>query len=483
MGENPFSFKVKYWFKQSDDRRLQEKSFWGDVIVGAALGPVFSTCSPTYFLVLAAVLPETPIIGLIYLVAYSVGLSISLLIISFLGQKLLNKVGVAADPRGTFKKVLGIIFLIVGIGIITGADKDLQVKILDSGFFDVTKIEQKLLEKVNTKENVQTDEMTQEEDLSASEEVNAQEEVSTKIDKKESGKYLTPAQKSVKFSKVPELVNPNGYINTNGEEIKLKDYIGKKVVLVDFWTYSCINCKRTTPYLNAWYKEYEDDGLVIVGVHTPEFAFEKLQKNVEKAMEEEGIKYPVVLDNDYATWNAFNNRYWPRKYLVDVDGYIVYDHIGEGAYDETEKEIQKALAELSFRLGKNISIPNNISQPENVITVDGAVKSPEIYFGSERNKDLANGESFKIGIQDFSLPKNIDKNKLYLSGKWNIKKEYAESEDLGSVVFRYDAKNVYMVLSSDLGSEIDIFLDNVFVKTMRVEDETLYDLISGQKYV
>lgn len=150
----PFLSKLSIGSNKVMTEGYKKKSFWGDVIVGAALGPVFSTCSPTYFLVLAAVLPETPIIGLIYLVAYSVGLSISLLIVSFLGQKLLNKVGVVADPRGKFKKILGAVFLIVGIGIITGVDKDLQVKILDSGFFDVTKIEQKLLDKASL-ENLQ----------------------------------------------------------------------------------------------------------------------------------------------------------------------------------------------------------------------------------------------------------------------------------------------------------------------------------------
>ena len=145
----PFLSKLSIGSNKVMTEGYKKKSFWGDVVVGAALGPVFSTCSPTYFLVLAAVLPESPIVGLIYLIAYSVGLSVSLLIVSFLGQKLLNKVGVVADPRGTFKKVLGVIFVIVGIAIITGADKKLQIEILDAGFFDVTKIEQKFLQKVD----------------------------------------------------------------------------------------------------------------------------------------------------------------------------------------------------------------------------------------------------------------------------------------------------------------------------------------------
>ncbi len=473
----PFLSKLSIGSNKVMTEGYKKKSFWGDVVVGAALGPVFSTCSPTYFLVLAAVLPESPIVGLIYLIAYSVGLSVSLLIVSFLGQKLLNKVGVVADPRGTFKKVLGVIFVIVGIAIITGADKKLQIEILDAGFFDVTKIEQKFLQKVDLNNDeeagVQVGDDTEKE---------ISNEESQKVIKKDSSEFLTLAQKSSKYEKVPELVSPNAYINTDGKEIKLSDYVGKKVVLVDFWTYSCINCKRTTPYLNAWYKEYEDDGFVIVGVHTPEFAFEKLEKNVQKAVEDEEIKYPVVLDNDYATWNAFKNRYWPRKYLVDIDGYIIYDHIGEGAYEETENEIKKALTERAEKIGMTLDMNSKISEPENVIKVTGDVKSPEIYFGSERNKDLANGQIYKEGIQEFVLPKVIEKNKLYLSGKWNLTKEYAEGEEKSAIVFKYDAKNVYMVLSSDAGATVDIFLDDVFIETKNIKDETLYDIVSGQKY-
>ena len=119
---------------------------------------------------------------------------------------------------------------------------------------------------------------------------------------------------------------------------------------MSFWTYTCINCQRTLPYLNDWYKKYHDQGLEIVSIHTPEFASEHLLSNVQQAVTDEGIHYPVVLDNDYSTWNAFSNRFWPRKYLIDIDGFIVYDHAGEGAYDGTESEIQKVLAERNQRL-------------------------------------------------------------------------------------------------------------------------------------
>jgi thiol-disulfide isomerase/thioredoxin len=148
-----------------------------------------------------------------------------------------------------------------------------------------------------------------------------------------------------------EIKNPSGFVNTNDQPIKISDYIGNKVILLNIMTYSCINCQRTFPYVTAWYKKYKDDGLIVIGIHTPEFAFEKDKGNVEKAMKEFGINFPVVLDNEYATWNALENKYWPRKYLIDIHGNIVYDHVGEGAYEETEEKIKELLKERAVVLG------------------------------------------------------------------------------------------------------------------------------------
>src|SRR6185503_6564716 len=128
----------------------------------------------------------------------------------------------------------------------------------------------------------------------------------------------------------------------NSEALTMKSLKGK-VVLIDFWTYTCINCVRTLPFVTSWYEKYKDDGLVIVGVHTPEFAFEKDKSNVEMAIKRHGITYPVAQDNDYKTWGAYNNRYWPSEYLVNKEGHIVYTHFGEGNYDVTENAIRKLL--------------------------------------------------------------------------------------------------------------------------------------------
>ena len=151
-----------------------------------------------------------------------------------------------------------------------------------------------------------------------------------------------PVAPKKSFPQAPELVNPTGFVNT--EPLTLEDLRGK-VVMVKFWTFACINCQRTLPHVNALYDKYRDQGFEIVGVHTPEFAYEHKTENVAAAIDKWGIEFPVVQDNNYETWRAYGNRYWPRLYLLNRDGEIVYDHIGEGAYEETDRRVRELLAE------------------------------------------------------------------------------------------------------------------------------------------
>lgn len=305
---------------------------------------------------------------------------------------------------------------------------------------------------------------------------------------------ISKTDKEEKYTKAIELQNISGYINT--EKINITDLIGKKVILVDFWTYSCINCQRTTPYLNAWYEKYKRQGLEIIGVHTPEFDFEKDYNNVAKAVANAGIKYPVVQDNEYATWQAYGNRYWPRKYLIDIDGYIVYDHIGEGGYEETEKKIQELLEELERNLEGDINnIATDIVKPQDVIEMDTSKsRSPEIYFGSLRNEFLSNGKPRVSGIQKFDLPIGVVKNRLNLSGEWNIQDEYSENiSNPSEIIFRYEGKAVYFVARSEKGAVIKIGRDGKPLGQERGEDvsddgsihiqeDRLYKLINDTEY-
>lgn len=288
-------------------------------------------------------------------------------------------------------------------------------------------------------------------------------------------------QKAKQYQRAKEFVNPDGFINTSA--FKLSNIVGKKVVLIDFWTYSCINCQRTIPYLHAWYQKYKDLGLEIVGVHTPEFDFEKDYSNVSKATAQLGIKYPVVMDSAMGTWNAYQNQYWPREYLVDIDGFIVHDKIGEGDYDDTERSIQKALQERSDALGLNLKIPTSIVNPTDVTTMDQTkIASEETYFGSGRNQFLANGQRGIAGTQTLTIPSSIQPNALYLQGTWDFTHQYAETKGPAKIKYIYSAKNVYFVASAKTPTQIKIYQDGKLINTVSVKDNTLYTLIKGSEY-
>jgi thiol-disulfide isomerase/thioredoxin len=295
----------------------------------------------------------------------------------------------------------------------------------------------------------------------------------------------------------PELTKISGYINS--EPIMLADLRGK-VVLLDFWTYSCINCIRTIPYLNAWHEKYADDGLVIVGVHTPEFEFEKNYNNVKGAVERFGINYPVVQDNEKQTWNAYENRYWPRKYLIDSEGYIRYDHIGEGAYAETEKVIQSLLAERIEHNSINSTIDQTISNPESIQNIDfSRINTPELYFGYQYAKEpLGNSEGYKPDqIVGYALPddtSNIIPNRIYLAGEWKNNADHMELQsEVGHIVLSYSAKAVNIVAGGTgklhILEENNSHVDDVSRGTDSSEDGTvningqrLYNLVTHEGY-
>ncbi|MDP3899630.1 MAG: redoxin family protein [bacterium] len=301
------------------------------------------------------------------------------------------------------------------------------------------------------------------------------------------------SMKEKKFPKAKEIVSPAGFINT--DTLKVSGLIGKQVILVDFWTYSCINCQRTLPYLNAWQEKYGDMGLTIIGVHTPEFEFEKKLANVQAAVDKYDIAYPVVLDNDYATWRAYGNRYWPRKYLIDIDGYIVYDHIGEGAYDETEGKIQELLTERSQRLGEEKNIVKDMVKPVGAETVaSNQARTPEIYFGSKRNEHLGNSKINQSGAINLSEDGQPQLDEFYLTGHWNITPEYSESQAAGAkITLRYRGQKVFFVAGSETKVQLKITRDGQSLGaargssvasdgTVTVVEEDLYRLVEDAVY-
>jgi hypothetical protein len=251
--------------------------------------------------------------------------------------------------------------------------------------------------------------------------------------------------------------------------------------------------------LNAWYQKYKDYGLEIVGVHTPEFDFEKVYSNVAAAVQQYGIQYPVVLDSNMGTWDAYDNQYWPADYLINIDGFVVHQGIGEGDYAATEEAIQAALKQRDQVLGLPDNVPTGLVNPSNAVSVNAdEVQSPETYFGAARNEYLANGTQGADGVQTLTVPAgtdstpsgaaNIQLNSLYLSGTWNFADQYAESTGSSSEIFyTYSAENMYFVAAADSsvapnGVKINVILDGVSQGTMTVQADKLYDLVQGTSY-
>ncbi|MET0230646.1 MAG: cytochrome c biogenesis protein DipZ [Rhodanobacteraceae bacterium] len=219
-----------------------------------------------------------------------------------------------------------------------------------------------------------------------------------------------------------------------------------KVVVIDFWTYSCVNCLRTLPYVRAWYDKYRDQGLVVIGVHAPEFAFEKDIDNVRGAVKDLGVDYPVAIDNDYAIWRAFDNRYWPAHYFVDAEGRIRYHHFGEGDYAESEAVIQKLLAEAGAKVASGFVQPDTGGAA--MAAADVASQSPETYVGYSRADHFASpGGAARDRDHDYSIPTALTTDQWALSGTWNVGDEKGTLATAGGrIAFRFHARDVNLVL-------------------------------------
>ena len=258
------------------------------------------------------------------------------------------------------------------------------------------------------------------------------------------------------FMKAPEFAQISGYINTpnNNHPITLSSLRGK-VVLLYIWTYTCINSIRPMPYIDDWNQKYSNKGLVVVGVHSPEFQFEKNYANVKDAVQRFGIKYPVILDSSHGTWNAYGNNYWPRYYLIDAQGYIRYNHVGEGDYNQIEKSIRSLVAERAALMGaKEISFDVNPTapiKPRSLYYVNLRQNTTqEIYIGYNTTRaSLGNPEGFKQDqTVSYSIPSttNFKPHIVYLQGKWKNNPDNMELQnDTGRIVLIYYAKSVNII--------------------------------------
>ena len=427
--------------------------FGSGFVTGISLGIIWTPCAGP-ILATIATLAATQTVNLqivLVTIFYVIGIGIPLYIFTLLGQSFFIKSRFVSKYTGRIQQIFGVIMIIMAVLIATNYDKTLQVRLLDA-FPSYSRF-------IINLENV--DPVKKELDKLRDP------DMEDKIDMpfpKASDTLKLPV-----IAKAPDFVGISNWLNSDSLTI---DSLRGKVVLVDFWTYTCINCIRTLPHIVNWYDKYKDKGFVVVGVHTPEFEFEKKTENVQMAISQYGIKYPVAQDNDYATWQAYDNHYWPAKYLIDANGNIRYFHFGEGEYDATEKNIQLLLKEVG------------VSVEEKELTdmkdeTSSAPLTPETYLGLLRAERFHSTEEMEPGINNYSYSKVLNTNEFAFSGSWNVKDEYSESVSDAALHMRFDANKVFLVMHpTDTDQKVAVYLDNKLV-----DAEAGKDVVDGYVYV
>lgn len=394
-----------------------KSGFTGGFVTGLSLGLVWSPCAGPILATIATLGATQAVNVQVVLVtlAYIVGVGIPLFIFSYFGSVLFTKSRFVSQYTGRIQQVFGILMILTAVAIYTNYDKVIQAKLLDafpSYSFFLNKLES-------------NDAVKKQLDM-----------LKGKNDKTPSLMQATPNNTDLPIlAKAPEFTGITTWLNT--DPLTMQQLQGK-VILIDFWTYTCINCIRTLPHVIGWYEKYKDKGFVVIGVHTPEFEFEKKTANVQNAIKQFAITYPVAQDNDYATWRAYDNQYWPAKYLIDKDGNIRYYHFGEGEYQETEEAIQKLLAEAGQK-----DIKGFLDMPDT--TPQGRL-SPETYLGSGRMEFYYPDRHLDTGTKTVTLDPTIPQHSFSLGGTWMISDEYATAQNNGVLEYNFYGKNVFLVL-------------------------------------
>lgn len=445
---------------QKNQNPNSKHGFFEGFMIGLSIGLLWTPCvGPILASVITLAITGTVnSSAVIITLAYALGTAIPMFAILIGGQSLLRKVPWLLANTSKIQKVFGLIMILTAAAIYFNIDRKFQTFILQT------------FPQYGAG-------LTQLED---------NEEIRKELDKLNSNLEGSDLDKTNMIGKSTSDIQPQGPLAPeiipggqwfNSRPLKLSELKGK-VVLIDFWTYSCINCQRTLPYLKNWYDKYNPAGLVIIGVHSPEFEFEKNPGNVSKAISDFGIKYPVVQDNEFSTWRAYENRYWPAKYFIDKNGVIRKTHIGEGAYDESEKFIQELLNETT---DKPVSL--QINNPEYTLYS----RTPETYLGFERIANFASPELIK---QDrnatYTKPAKLEADQVAFAGNWMLSAEYANPQAGSSLYLNFESREVFLVMrpKSDI-SKLRVYLDNkqeylgedVINGTISVDSPALYKLI------
>jgi cytochrome c biogenesis protein CcdA/thiol-disulfide isomerase/thioredoxin len=425
----PLAARLEAWMSRFSSRAGVAKGsgegFWSGVAVGLSLGLLYAPCAgPILAGVITVSASQSFSAGrLAVALAYGVGSAVVLYFLMLGGRKVVSPL---ARRGAALQIAMGAVMVVVALAMLNNYDIRFQNTIasdLPSFLVDPSK---SLEETASAKAAIA--------DIRGSGHGVGSEATGAAPETRANGNLDLPV-----LGRAPEFVDNQRWFNTpGGRPLTLRELRGR-VVLVDFWTYSCINCIRTLPYLKAWDAKYRGDGLTIVGVHTPEFPFEKEASNVEEAIEDDGIGYPVAQDNEQATWNAYGNQYWPAEYFIDAEGNVRYVHFGEGEYGEKEKVIRDLLAEAGRRVpAQDVRV--------HAVAPSRAVTTPETYLGPYRAERFTNPE-LSPGLHDFRAPAQLPPNEFAYHGRWRIALMSATA-DGGSLDLNFGARRVYLVLGS-----------------------------------
>ena len=407
--------------------------FWSGLVVGAGLGFVYAPCAGPILGAVVSVSATTGASGELVAVAlgYAAGSALVLLLIAYGGRRLLDRLR-AAGRGPAVQRTLGVVMVATAVAVATDLDVRFQTA-LANDFPDFLTNPTRALERSDAVE-----------DRLAELRGKARFAETAQAGGREAGLPV--------LGKAPDFTGNQRWFNTQAKAPLALRQLRGRVVLVDFWTYTCINCIRTLPYVRAWDERYRRRGLTVVGVHTPEFPFERDAGNVERAIAQNQLRYPVAQDNDYATWDAWGNQYWPAKYLIDARGRVRYAHFGEGDYDKTESAIRALLAEAgASRLGATARAHVEVPSRE--------LATPETYLNYERAQNF--DPPLRPGTGSYEGTDDLPPAHFSLSGTWKVTGDSATAVSDAEIHARVTARKVFLVLGTSDGRprSVQVLLD------------------------
>jgi cytochrome c biogenesis protein CcdA len=387
--------------------------------LGLALGVLYVPCAGPVLaaIVVAGATANIGVPVVVLTVAFALGTAVPLLFFALAGQRVAERVSAFRRHQRQIRVTAGIVTLLLAVALVFNLPAVLQRAIPD--------YTSSLQDKLGGGQQIQ-------QDLNLGGIVNDQ--------NKELSNCTDGSAQLQNCGSAPDLKGITAWLNTAGDKpIDLHGLRGK-VVLIDFWAYSCINCQRAIPHVEGWYKAYHDDGFEVIGVHTPEYAFEKVTGNVEKGAADIGITYPIALDNSYSTWTNYRNQYWPAEYLIDAGGVVRHVKFGEGDYNVTEKLIRQLIA--TARPG--VALPPPVDAPD---TTPQSGLTPETYFGVGKMVNYAGTGVYDKGQANFAFPPTLPDDSFALQGPWTLDYQGATADsDTSSIELNYHAKNAYIVV-------------------------------------